>query len=87
MSGIVGTKIVGFLMPGSNIIVCFSVDCRNAGKGKLEVNCETKDSRKVPTYVRPEGDGLYNASFTPIDSDHYYVAIAYNKAEIRGEVY
>ena len=65
---------------------CLPVDCRNAGKGKLEVNCTTKVGRNVPCFIRSEGEGLHNASFTPIDSDHYYVAIAYNKAEIRGMI-
>ncbi|XP_060565823.1 filamin-A-like isoform X3 [Ruditapes philippinarum] len=63
----------------------FSIDCTNAGRGKLEVLVE-KEGRNVLCNLRETHTDVYAASFNPVVAGHYKIALAYNKAEIRGIV-
>lgn len=78
-------KIIQFCTGNEiSIILLRTVDCTNAGKGKLEVSVE-KDERAVLCSLKETHTDVYSASFTPILAGHYKIAVAYNKAEIRGK--
>ena len=68
----------------TSLTALLPVDCSLAGQGKLEVEI-TKDGRTIPSHLKKEGDSVYAATFTPVTVGHYQIAIAYNKAEIRGK--
>lgn len=45
----------------------------------------TKDGRNIPCHLKQQDASIYSATFTPVTVGHYQIAIAYNKAEIRGK--
>ncbi|XP_053403623.1 filamin-C-like isoform X4 [Mercenaria mercenaria] len=63
----------------------FTIDCTNAGRGKLEVSVE-KDGRNVLCNLKETNTHVYTASFNPVNAGHYKIAIEYNKAEVRGDI-
>jgi len=67
----------------SLFILLFTVDCRKAGAGEVEVFVNSKNGR-VPCYFTEPSPNLYVANFTPFHHGVYHISVSFNKADIRG---
>ncbi|XP_014668916.1 PREDICTED: filamin-A-like [Priapulus caudatus] len=71
--------------PGTvGVPVKFHVDSTEAGEGLLSVDISCK-GRKVESFVRQMGEGMYDVEFTPKDSAPHMVEITWNN-EVVGDL-
>ena len=65
----------------SNLL--FLVDASKAGSGNLEINV-TASGENVPNFVKSEGGGHYEVSYTPQLYENHTVQVRFNGALVPG---
>ncbi len=60
----------------------FIVDCREAGKGNLEVKIQDLNGNNVPIDITETEDGVHEIKYTPIEAGEHSIDVLYDGVEI-----